>query len=1247
MHKYTYKLNRSKRLTRTTHELYLHKTVPCSFECCSAPFKYTNDSSDNNLSTFSNIHYVIPTQEVLTTYAPLFEIRYVNAIVPQSVLDECRGNANYRRVCEAIKGQFVMYNNFFEETYVEEVKRYKKIPEDTNSNVNCDRNNEVNIQSNIRMHKINNEKDVNVNECNNYLEKNEQLNFLTHNNIKGVNDLKQNNDNPDCVKGNIWEKLVFNDASLYDLSDFSSPTEYIRLIKVFKYYVLHTNRNFLILTLKNIHLYPSLFSKNACIQDLLITAEREKTEFVDYYEPSVLQQKLKEGKIIKGVLYVNNYNCFSGIVHGSIKGRTVRVRIIGRSDMNRAMHLNVVYIEIVDQNTVTNEVNINGNEESCNFDQLTRETIVTDHKNKSDVKTDITGDFSEVNGKVVGIYSRPFTPIVGTIDKGSITGSGSQYVLVIPLDRKLPKIRIRTSQVEDLEGKRIVVKMNEWEKDSYYPFGSYIRRLGTIGDEKSEIESILIMNGIDYKNYEKSFGIKSVINNLKEKIKFYEQSLLLTEKRTTSAGVDKINPGTNSVGEKKRKLIKDNNKNNNDSESNNAKNIYSNNFFNKDAKSLIIDDSNNNNPKDLDHGDNNNTDDVFTGELDDLYDCYEKVLQYESMIRQDFRDETVISIDPPGCTDIDDALHCKIIGDKIEVGVHIADVSFFIQPKTILDKEAQNRGTTVYLTDRRLDMIPTYLSSDLCSLIEEKDRLSFSVIFIFDKDFNITEKRFHKSVIKSKKSFTYEEAQNIMQGYDNPCTTNEIMQLGDNLGTTNEMMQKHEMSSFDEKIICITNNIRNNNLKNDLQVKKFRESINVLNNIAKKLKRDRYEKGALELSSNELNIRTKGGKTREVELVDDIELNNGLDLIDKTNNNNNNINSNNETINADNRATSKNETLPEIEKIEQKSSFETNSLVEEFMLLANVAVAEKLYQTLKDSSLLRRHPKFADDSFDELKEYLEKRSINLNCLTSRELNESIQNINDNQFREMIKKIITRSMNQAVYFSSGSVPYEEFFHYGLAMPIYTHFTSPIRRYADLIVHRQLEYVIYNGENNIHNKGNDTRAYDTKTDIRVNDTRVNDAKTDTEFNDTKSNTKINDTKGNDTKIYDNTEDNYSNFMYDNNDIEEICRNINFRNRSAMYAGLDCDKLFTYLYLKEGPLIDYGYIIKVRPNGMVVYIPALGIEDTIVIEYDFDEENNCYLINGKRVFGLYDQIKVKVQQNDEMFFVERHFDIQIINE
>lgn len=140
--------------------------------------------------------------------------------------------------------------------------------------------------------------------------------------------------------------------------------------------------------------------------------------------------------------------------------------------------------------------------------------------------------------------------------------------------------------------------------------------------------------------------------------------------------------------------------------------------------------------------------------------------------RTDLRHLPTCSIDPPGCKDIDDALHCICIDKEKgvwEVGVHIADVGHFVHPDTPLDKEAAHRSTSTYLVERRLDMLPGYLTTELCSLRSEEDHLSFSVIWTMDNEANILDVRFCKSVIHSIASLTYGQAQDIL---DAPLTSN-------------------------------------------------------------------------------------------------------------------------------------------------------------------------------------------------------------------------------------------------------------------------------------------------------------------------------------------------------------------------------------------------------------------------------------------------------------------------------------------
>ncbi|KDE09865.1 hypothetical protein MVLG_00263 [Microbotryum lychnidis-dioicae p1A1 Lamole] len=329
--------------------------------------------------------------------------------------------------------------------------------------------------------------------------------------------------------------------------------------------------------------------------------------------------------------------------------------------------------------------------------------------------------------------------------------------------------------------------------------------------------------------------------------------------------------------------------------------------------------------------------------------------------RVDMRDEIVCSIDPPGCQDIDDALHAKRLPNgNIEAGVHIADVSHFVHPDNPMDAEAASRGTTVYLVDKRVDMLPALLGTNLCSLRPYVERLAFSVIWEIDDEANLVDVRFTKSVIASKEAFTYEAAQK----------------------------RKDDKSLNDP----LTNGIR------------------LLNSIAIKLRAKRFQAGALNLASPEVKIHMESAESSEP--------------ID----------------------------------VEQKEMYETNSLVEEFMLLANISVARRIYEQFPQTAVLRRHAPPPKTNFEVLQDVLAKRrGMSLDASSSGALAKSLDECVDPElpaFNTLVRIMATRCMLSAEYFCSGLLARSEFSHYGLASPIYTHFTSPIRRYADVLVHRQL-------------------------------------------------------------------------------------------------------------------------------------------------------------------------------------------------
>eukprot|EP01103_Thecamoeba_quadrilineata_P016000 TRINITY_DN5220_c0_g1_i2.p1 TRINITY_DN5220_c0_g1~~TRINITY_DN5220_c0_g1_i2.p1 ORF type:complete len:949 (+),score=182.23 TRINITY_DN5220_c0_g1_i2:31-2877(+) len=415
------------------------------------------------------------------------------------------------------------------------------------------------------------------------------------------------------------------------------------------------------------------------------------------------------------------------------------------------------------------------------------------------------------------------------------------------------------------------------------------------------------------------------------------------------------------------------------------------------------------------------------------------ITQTDLSHRQDFRSTCIVSIDPPGCTDIDDALHAKVLPNgNFEVGVHIADVSHFVKDDTALDLEAALRGNTVYLIDRRIDMLPKLLGTDLCSLMSNVDRFAFSVIWELSPEAEIITVRFTKSIIKSRASLTYAEAQ----------------------------MRIDDKNMNDE----ITAGLRH------------------LLAISKTLRKKRFENGALMLASPEVKF------VRDENTQDPIDL----------------------------------------EMYEQR---ETNALVEEFMLLANISVASKIFEKFPQMALLRRHPIPTVARFDNLKLSLAKIGYPLLLDSSKHLSDSldkIDNPSDPYFNKLIRILTTRCMTQAVYFSSGTLPYNEFSHYGLASPIYTHFTSPIRRYADLIVHRLLAAAI----------------------------SINPLPS----------------------------------FYDKNKIVSICQGINHRHRMAQAASRASVELFTYIFFKNKNEATDAYITRIRENALTVISPKFGLEGNL---------------------------------------------------
>ncbi|KAJ3301829.1 hypothetical protein HDV03_000296 [Kappamyces sp. JEL0829] len=338
--------------------------------------------------------------------------------------------------------------------------------------------------------------------------------------------------------------------------------------------------------------------------------------------------------------------------------------------------------------------------------------------------------------------------------------------------------------------------------------------------------------------------------------------------------------------------------------------------------------------------------------------------------RADLRGERIFSIDPPTARDLDDAVSIKRLHDgTYELGVHIADVSYFVTPNTELDKEAYNRATSVYLVQKVVPMLPRLLCEELCSLNPGVDRLAFSVFWKIDKDANmIGEPWFRRSVINSCAKLWYDHAQAVIDEQDWHSVS--PVQLAG--GWTDEQVQ---------------------------------DDIRLLHQLSLILRRRRYESGALTLNSIKLWFK-----------LDDVgnPINSGI--------------------------------------YEQKDA---NRLIEEFMLLANMAVAKRISSEYPDAALLRRHPPPLNKALDETIDMLRKEGIVLDPSSAGSLQTSLEAIEDPRKKMLTRLLMIKSMKRAEYFCTGSVDLSTFSHYALSVPLYTHFTSPIRRYCDLVVHRLLQ------------------------------------------------------------------------------------------------------------------------------------------------------------------------------------------------
>ncbi|CAG8495533.1 4014_t:CDS:10, partial [Acaulospora colombiana] len=577
-----------------------------------------------------------------------------------------------------------------------------------------------------------------------------------------------------------------------------------------------------------------------------------------------------------------------GSIQGTVDGVETQIRIVGRQFLNRSIQGDTVAVQLLPKSE---------------WKKTPTAAVIEDEE--GDAAAELESDQPE------GIDDDD------AVEKPKPTGSATsmipENVSVFPVDRRIPKIYIRTRQAKNLLGQRILVAIDSWPKESRNPLGHFVRALGSAGDKDTETEVLLLEHDIPFQDF-----TPQVLNNL-----------------------------------------------------------------------------------------------------------------------------------PPE-------------GTEWRAG-------------TPLDEEAANRGTTVYLVDKRIDMLPALLGTSK-ELNSEAEILNVN---------------FSKSVISSKASLTYEEAQ---------------MRIDDT------------------------------RMQDDLT-----KGIRILNELAKKLRRRRMDRGALTLASPEVKF------TLDFDSQDPVD-------------------------------------------VEMKELRETNALVEEFMLLANISVAEKIYSRFPKSALLRNHPSPFKEKLEELSRALGQFGLSIQHDSSKSLADSLDKAvikGDQYFNTLLRIMTTRCMLPAAYICSGSVAPENYWHYGLATNIYTHFTSPIRRYPDIIVHRMLAASL------------------------------------------------------------NADSSYDRELTDARKMQELCESLNYRHRMAQMAARNSVELHTNIFFREKIEENDGYVVKILNNGFVVFIPKYGIEGVVCSPKSqksstaapspivYNIHSNCLEstseTGSKISVKLFDQVTVQVKVKD----------------
>ena len=468
----------------------------------------------------------------------------------------------------------------------------------------------------------------------------------------------------------------------------------------------------------------------------------------------------------------------------------------------------------------------------------------------------------------------------------------------------------------------------------------------------------------------------------------------------------------------------------------------------------------------------------------------EQISEEEISRRIDFRDTTTFTIDPVDAKDFDDALSLRQVEEGVwEVGVHIADVTYFVEQGSDIDKEAFKRATSVYLVDRTVPMLPEHISNFICSLRPNEEKLTYSCIFKLNNDAEVLDYKIARTVIRSDRRFTYEEAQ-------------EIIETG----------------------------------KGD-----FAMEILTLNDLAKKLRNKRFASGAIAFERSEVRFEIDE-KGKPINVI-------------------------------------------------FKESKDSNKLIEEFMLLANRYVAQHIGMPKNKQKpktfVYRIHDVPNTEKLLNFATFIKKFGYKIktegkNTTVSASINRLLDSIEGKKEQNMIESLAIRSMAKAVY-STNNIG-----HYGLAMKYYTHFTSPIRRYPDMTVHRLL-----------------TRYADPKTSQMIDTT------------------------------------DYDSICKHSSDMEQLAAQA--ERASIKYKQIEfmADKIGKVYDGVISGISTWGIYVEIKENKCEGMVYIRDLEDDI---YVYDEKNYCIVgRRTKKKYQIGDDVRIKVVRAD---LVKKYLDFSMVS-